>query len=483
MPQHFLRQSHFHTCGGSLRYLEMTMEAMLRCSQTACSVSVPARSLVSRPVRSPLHTHPAVPYLGQLAAFSPCHSRRQNKVLSVVVKAGSNGNGASPPWATPDARLVLEDGSVWHGTSFGASGTKLAEVVFNTSMTGYQEILTDPSYKGQFVVFTHPHIGNVGINPEDMESSKCHLGGIIVRDLSPVVSNYRSVMTLDEYLKKEGVVGIANVDTRAITRALRDTGCLNGIITTDASLSNEELLASTKEWTILGKDLISEVTCSEPYEWKDPTGAEWEFSSTAINSNGNGTGPFHIVAYDFGIKHNILRRLASYGCRIMVVPANYPASKVLEMNPDGVFFSNGPGDPSAVPYAVENAKQILGKKPVFGICMGHQVLGQAFGAKTFKLKFGHHGGNHPIRFNPTGRIEVSAQNHNYAVDTATLPDTVEVTHINLNDGTCAGLLCKPLKAMSIQYHPEASPGPHDADVCFEQYIEMLKAERGAAVAA
>lgn len=381
----------------------------------------------------------------------------------------------------PACRLVLEDGSVWHGTAFGATGTEIGEVVFNTSLTGYQEIMTDPSYKGQFVVFTYPHLGNVGINPEDMESTKCHLGGVIARDLSIKVSNYRSNMTLDEYLKKEGVLGIADVDTRAITRRLRVTGCLNGVITTDASIPDEDLIAKTKAWTIVGKDLIKEVTCNAPYEWKDPTGDEWEFAQGVRDRAGG--KPFKIVAYDFGIKHNILRRLASFGCRITVVPADYPASKVLEMNPDGVFFSNGPGDPSAVPYAVENAAQILGNKPVFGICMGHQVLGQAFGAKTFKLKFGHHGGNHPIRYNPTGRIEISAQNHNFAVDPATLPEDIEVSHINLNDGTCAGLWAPAQKAMTIQYHPEASPGPHDADVCFEQYIEMMEEERNAVMAA
>jgi carbamoyl-phosphate synthase small subunit len=349
--------------------------------------------------------------------------------------------------------------------------------VFNTSMCGYQEILTDPSYKGQFVVFTYPHLGNVGINLEDMESTKCHLGGVVARDLSMRVSNYRSAMTLDSYLRAEGVLGIADVDTRAITRRLRVTGCLNGAICTDPSVPDAELVALTKSWSIVGKDLIKEVTCSEPYEWHDPTAEEWEFAAGA-GGNG-GEAPFHVVAYDFGVKHNILRRLASFGCRVTVVPADYPAAKVLAMDPDGVFFSNGPGDPSAVPYAVDNARAILGQKPVFGICMGHQVLGQAFGATTFKLKFGHHGGNHPIRHVPTGRIEISAQNHNFAVDPTTLPSNVIVSHVNLNDGTCAGLVAPSLKAMTIQYHPEASPGPHDADVCFTQYVELMRAERNA----
>jgi len=382
------------------------------------------------------------------------------------------------PWKAKDARLVLENGTVWHGVSFGAKGTQVGEVVFNTSITGYQEIMTDPSYKGQFVAFTHPHIGNVGINFDDNESDKCHLGSIIVRDLSCMVSNYRSRKPLEQYCREQGVIGIANIDTRALTKTLRETGCLVGVVTSDASKSNDELIKMAKGWTIVGKDLLSVVSCTEPYEWKDPTESEWEFSAPAkAAAAASAAKPFTVVAYDFGIKHNILRRLASFGCKIVVVPATYPAAKVLEMNPDGIFFSNGPGDPSAAPYAVENAKALLGKKPSFGICMGHQILGQAFGGKTFKLKFGHHGGNHPIRHNPTGRVEISSQNHNFAVDPDSLPADVQVTHINLNDGTCAGMLYPAKKAMTIQYHPEASPGPHDADICFEQFIDMMKAER------
>lgn len=409
----------------------------------------------------------------QAAAGTPQRSGR----AQVVVRASA---APAKPWKKKDCRLVLEDGSVWLGTSFGAKGTQVGEVVFNTSLTGYQEIMTDPSYKGQFVAFTCPHIGNVGINEEDMESEKCHLGAIIVRDYSISVSNYRSTTTLDAYCKAQGVIGIADVDTRALTKALRDTGCLVGVITTDESKSNEELVAMAKGWTIVGKDLLSVVSCTQPYEWRQGTDSEWEFAPKVKQAPGG--GPLHVVAYDFGIKLNILRRLASYGCRITVVPATWPAEDVLKMNPDGVFFSNGPGDPSAAPYAVANAKTILGKKPVFGICMGHQILGQAFGGKTFKLKFGHHGGNHPIRA-PDGRIEISAQNHNFAVDPATLPAGVEVSHINLNDGTCAGMVWKDKQAMTIQYHPEASPGPHDADVCFEQFVEWMKASREAKVAA
>lgn len=383
------------------------------------------------------------------------------------------------PWDLEDCRLVLSDGSILRGSAFGAKGTAVGEVVFNTALTGYQEILTDPSYAGQFVVFTQPHIGNTGINVDDMESGtqpsnkkQCHLGAIVVRRLSPLVSNYRSNMTLGEYLEKNNVIGIANVDTRALTRKLRE-GCQVGCISTDASLTDEQLQEKARGWSILGLDLIKTVSTKDVYEWDEGTDGEWEFNAKLKEIVASGSKPFNVVAYDFGIKTNILRRLASFNCKVTVVPCDYPAEKVLELNPEGIFFSNGPGDPSAAPYAVENAKKLLGKAPIFGICMGHQVLGQAFGSPTFKLKFGHHGGNHPIKHKPTGRIEISSQNHNYAVDPAQLPPEVEVTHVNLNDGTCAGMRNATLKAISIQYHPEASPGPHDADVCFEEFIDMM----------
>ncbi|GLJ31374.1 hypothetical protein SUGI_0629600 [Cryptomeria japonica] len=373
------------------------------------------------------------------------------------------------PWKTSDARLVLKDGSVWMAKSFGASGTQVGEVVFNTSLTGYQEILTDPSYAGQFVLMTNPHIGNTGVNVDDEESQECFLAGLVIRNLSNCVSNWRSTESLPEYLKKRNVMGIYDVDTRAITRRLREVGSLIGVLSTDSSKSDDELLIMARQWDIIGKDLIQDVTCTQPYEWKDTTGEEWDF-----NTDGKVSDKLHVVAYDFGIKHNILRRLASYGCKITVVPCKWPSSEVLKLKPDGVLFSNGPGDPSAVPYAVENVKIVLGKVPVFGICMGHQLLGQALGGKTFKMKFGHHGGNHPVRDLRSGSVVISAQNHNYAVDPATLPEGVEVTHINLNDGTCAGLAFPALKAMSLQYHPESSPGPHDSDPSFFEFVQLMQ---------
>ncbi|XP_061950580.1 carbamoyl-phosphate synthase small chain, chloroplastic-like [Populus nigra] len=372
------------------------------------------------------------------------------------------------PWKTSDARLVLEDGSVWRAKSFGARGTQVGEVVFNTSLTGYQEILTDPSYAGQFVLMTNPHIGNTGVNFDDEESRQCFLAGLVIRSLSISTSNWRCTKALGDYLLERNIMGIYDVDTRAITRRLRQDGSLVGVLTTEESKTDEELLEMSRSWDIVGIDLISGVTCTAPYEWVDKTDPEWDF-----NCEGRGE-IYHVIAYDFGIKHNIPRRLSSYGCKITVVPSNWPASETLKMKPDGVLFSNGPGDPSAVPYAVKTVKELLGKVPVFGICMGHQLLGQALGGKTFKMKFGHHGGNHPVRNLVANRVEISAQNHNYAVDPASLPKGVEVTHINLNDGSCAGLAFPALNVMSLQYHPEASPGPHDSDSVFGEFIELMK---------
>ncbi|XP_018452421.1 carbamoyl-phosphate synthase small chain, chloroplastic-like isoform X2 [Raphanus sativus] len=373
------------------------------------------------------------------------------------------------PWSSYNARLVLEDGSIWPAKSFGAPGTRVAELVFNTSLTGYQEILTDPSYAGQFVLMTNPQIGNTGVNLDDEESEQCFLAGLVIRSLSISTSNWRCTKTLADYLTERNLMGIYDLDTRAITRRLREEGSLNGVLSTEQTKTDDELLQMSRSWDIVGIDLISDVSCKSPYEWVDKTDPEWDF-----NTNTRDGKSYRVIAYDFGIKHNILRRLSSYGCQITVVPSTFPASEALKMNPDGILFSNGPGDPSAVPYAVETVKELLGKAPVYGICMGHQLLGQALGGKTYKMKFGHHGGNHPVRNNRTGQVEISAQNHNYAVDPASLPGGVEVTHVNLNDGSCAGLSFPAMNVMSLQYHPEASPGPHDSDNAFREFIELMK---------
>ncbi|KAK4801246.1 hypothetical protein SAY86_021733 [Trapa natans] len=392
---------------------------------------------------------------------------------SVRLSSGTSAGVVERPWKVADARLVLEDGSIWRAKSFGATGTQVGEVVFNTSLTGYQEILTDPSYAGQFVLMTNPHIGNTGVNFDDEESRQCFLGGLVIRSLSISTSNWRCTKPLGDYLAERNVMGIYDVDTRAITRRLREDGSLIGVLSTERSKTDEELLEMSRTWDIVGIDLISGVSCKAPYEWVDRTDSGWDF-----NSDGQSGESFRVVAYDFGIKQNILRRLASYGCKITVVPSTWPASETLKMNPDGVIFSNGPGDPSAVPYAVETVKEIIGKVPVFGICMGHQLLGQALGGKTFKMKFGHHGGNHPVRNIRNGSVEISSQNHNYAVDPATLPEGVEVTHINLNDGSCAGLAFPAMNIMSLQYHPEASPGPHDSDSVFGEFIHLMRQVKG-----
>ncbi|KAK9164959.1 hypothetical protein Scep_000150 [Stephania cephalantha] len=412
---------------------------------------------------------------------SPIRGRRTTqktlkkvRVLNIIrcsslSSSSSSSTTVDRPWKVSDARLVLEDGSVWPAKSFGATGTQLGEVVFNTSLTGYQEILTDPSYAGQFVLMTNPHIGNTGVNLDDEESRQCFLAGLVIRNLSISTSNWRCTQPLGDYLAERNIMGIYDVDTRAITRRLRQDGSLIGVLSTEKTKTDEELLEMSRTWDIVGVDLISGVSCKAPYEWADTADSEWEFKKNERDGK-----RFHVVAYDFGIKYNILRRLASYGCKITVVPCTLPASETLKMQPDGVLFSNGPGDPSAVPYAVQTVKEIIGKVPVFGICMGHQLLGQALGGKTFKMKFGHHGGNHPVRNLRNGCVEISAQNHNYAVDPASLPEGVEVTHINLNDGSCAGLAFPAMKLMSLQYHPEASPGPHDSDPAFGEFIRLME---------
>ncbi len=370
--------------------------------------------------------------------------------------------------AATTARLALEDGSLWRGQAFGATGTQVGEVVFNTSLTGYQEILTDPSYAGQIVVMTAPQIGNTGINSEDSESRRAFLRGFVIREMTPVVSSWRATCALGEWAAEQGINGISGIDTRALTRRLRDRGSLKGVLSTDDCLTDAGLIAQAQGWPSLdGIDLVPEVTCAEPYRWTEPTDPRWGLPARA------GETSFHVIAYDFGIKHNILRRLAAYGCRVTVVPAATPSADVLALAPDGVLLSNGPGDPAAVTYAIEATRNLLGKVPILGICLGHQILGLAYGGNTYRLKFGHHGGNQPVKHLPSGRIEISAHNHNFAVDPATLPGDVEVTHLNLNDGCCEGTRHKRLAAISIQYHPEAAPGPHDADPVFVEFVQMM----------
>jgi len=378
------------------------------------------------------------------------------------------------------ALLVFEDGTTLHGQAFGAATTAVGEVVFNTSLTGYQEIITDPSYRGQMVCMTVPHVGNTGINADDVESDKPQITALIVREVSPVVSNWRASDTLSDYLTKHNIPGISEIDTRYLTRKLRDQGVMHAAICTDGSATVEQLQTLAKEWEGLdGRDLVREVTCQEPYNWVDGTKSEWTpiaagTPTDPVNRDATPDAPL-VVAYDFGIKQNILRRLTSHGLRITVVPANTPATDVLAMQPDGIFFSNGPGDPAGVPYATEAVKELIqGDIPAFGICLGHQIIGRALGADTYKLKFGHHGGNQPVSDIDVTNVQITAQNHNYAVDDAGLPTNAEITHRNLNDNTVEGLRMTDRPVFSVQYHPEASPGPHDADLLFERFAKMVK---------
>lgn len=389
---------------------------------------------------------------------------------------------------TAEALLVLQDGAVFRGRAFGAATTVVGEVVFNTTLTGYQEVITDPSYRGQMVCMTVAHVGNTGVNAEDIESDRPQITALIVREVSAVVSNWRANETLHAYLERHGIPAISEIDTRALTRLLRNKGVLHGALCTDGSKGVEELAQLARTWEGLdGRDLVKEVTCPELYPWMDSTKQEWRpvssgrepwaemQSSEAAAQAAQSTMP-HVVAFDFGIKHNILRRLASHGLRLTVVPATTPAADVLALQPDGIFLSNGPGDPAGVPYAAQAVRQLLESNvPIFGICLGHQIIGLALGGKTYKLKFGHHGGNQPVSDIDAANIQITAQNHNYAVDEATLPDNVLVTHRNLNDGTVEGLRLSDRPVFCVQYHPEASPGPHDADLLFARFAKMVQA--------
>ena len=371
-----------------------------------------------------------------------------------------------------DAILALEDGKVFRGRSFGWRGERTAEVVFNTCMTGYQEVLTDPSYKGQMVAMTYPHIGNYGINNEDSESDGPKVEAFLVREVSQVVSNWRADRDLGAFLREHEVIGLSEIDTRALTRHIRSFGVMRAAVS--AVDPNEERLVQMARDApdISDRDLVAEVTCSEPYSWTEGTDREWLLPRAERQR-------FHVAAYDCGIKRNILRRLVDAGCQVTVVPASASASEVRRLKPDGLFLSNGPGDPEMVPYVVETVRSLLGQWPIFGICLGHQVLGLALGGRRFKLKFGHHGGNQPVKDLRTGRVQITAQNHNFGVAADSLdPSEVEITHINLNDQTVEGLRHLRWPLFSVQYHPEAAPGPHDADPLFQRFVSVIEEWKG-----
>jgi carbamoyl-phosphate synthase small subunit len=369
------------------------------------------------------------------------------------------------------AILALEDGRVFRGKGFGATKECTGEVVFNTSITGYQEIFTDPSYAGQIVVLTNPEIGNYGTTPEDEESKRPYIEGLIVREFSPLASNWRSHQVADEYLERHAIPVLAEIDTRALVRHLRDRGVMRGVISTDTKLSEAELVAKARTIPKMeGRDLASVVSTTESYPWTagpiPDAGRKVQIEVPPPT--------FKVVAYDFGIKHNILRNLVATGCQVTVVPAKTSAEDVLGMKPDGVFLSNGPGDPEPVTYAQKNIQRLLGRVPIFGICLGHQLTGIALGGKTFKLKFGHHGGNHPVKNLLTGKVEITAHNHNFAVDPDSLkPSEVELTHVDLNDNTLEGLRHRNYPLFSVQYHPEAAPGPHDSNYLFTEFARLM----------
>jgi len=373
--------------------------------------------------------------------------------------------------AKKKAVLLLKDGRIFYGYNFGAEGEAGGEVVFTTSMCGYQEILTDPSYDKQIVTMTYTQIGNYGFNEEDMESRKSFVAGFVVKEYQDYPSNYRSKGCLDEFLKKYNIVGIEGIDTRALTAHLREKGAMNGIIST-IEFDKKKLMQKLEQVpSMVGLDLVRYVSTDKPYEWSQGL---WTLEKGYIEKT---DGKYFVVAYDYGVKYNILRNLVNAGFKVLVVPADFPAEEVLKLNPDGVFLSNGPGDPEPVKYAIENVKKLITKKPIFGICLGHQILGLALGGKTFKLKFGHRGGNQPVKDLTTGKVEVTSQNHGFAVDIDSLGGKADVTHINLNDNTVEGLRHRELPIFSVQYHPEASPGPHDASYLFKRFYDLIESTK------
>ena len=405
------------------------------------------------------------------------------------------------------AMLALADGTLYEGTSYGAEGEAVGEVVFNTCMSGYQEILTDPSYKGQIVTMTYPLIGNYGVNPEDVESHRPFVEGFVIKEGSVLPSNWRARKSLEEYLREYGIVGIQGIDTRALTRHIRDHGAQEGVIST-VDEDPKSLVAKAKASPgLIGRDLVKEVCCKESFSWGQGTwqwprgysepsagrqapSAERETGQLSLFASRftfHASQEFRVVAYDCGIKWNILRQLVSSGCDVIVVPASTTAEQVLELTPDGIFLSNGPGDPEGVPYLIEAVRSLIGKRPIFGICLGHQIIGLALGARTYKLKFGHHGGNQPVKDLTTDKVEITSQNHGFAVDMESFtsdprgqvlgdPEDIVMTHVNLNDNTCEGLTHRRFPLFSVQYHPEASPGPHDANYLFKRFVEMMERE-------
>jgi carbamoyl-phosphate synthase small subunit len=376
-----------------------------------------------------------------------------------------------------NATLALEDGTWYRGVAAGAQGEARGEVVFNTSMTGYQEVLTDPSYAGQIVTMTAPQIGNYGVTSGDAESQVPRVAGFIMREASPLASNWRAEGTLRDYLVRHNIVAIADIDTRALTRVLRSAGVMRGVIAT-GQVDPAELVEKARAIpTMEGSDLVRGVTCARAFEWRERSAqaGESEHREFGIAPRRRASSRHRVAAYDFGIKYNILRRLDAYGCDVHVFPATAPASELLAIEPDGIFLSNGPGDPAALPYAIDNVRELVAaERPMFGICLGHQILGLAVGGQTFKLKFGHRGANHPVKALESGKVEITSQNHGFAVDPGSLSSDIHVTHLNLYDGTLEGFrhVTKPI--FSVQYHPEASPGPHDADYLFDQFLDSME---------